>query len=340
MVKNAARPVRIRDVAELAGVSVGTVSNVLNRPESVTSANLEKVRRAMDDLGFVRNDVARQLRQGVNPTFGLVAMSLMNPFFGGVAHAAQQVAEEFDHTVVVGSSDQDHAREDRYVDLFEQQRVRGLMIAPIAGASARLEAMRSHGTPVVLLGSTTDDRYSSVQLDGVAAGYVAVQHLVESGRRHIAFAGGPLHQVVDRLTGASRAVRDLPGAWLTVMETADLSLSEGRRLGERLVAMAAADRPEAVFAANDLLAVGILQALLAGAELRVPDDIALVGYDDIDFASSATVPLTSIVQPTEQIAREAIRMLLAESSDPTGYRREHVLLPPELVARASSSPRG
>lgn len=339
MVKDESRPVRIRDVAELAGVSVGTVSNVLNRPESVTEANLAKVRRAMVDLGFVRNDVARQLRQGVNPTFGLVALSLTNPFFGGIAHAAQLIAEESGHTVVVGSSDQNRSREDRYVDLFAQQRVQGLIIAPVEGVSARLDAMRAHGTPVVILGSTADSRYSSVQLDGITAGYVAVRHLVEGGRRSIAFAGGPLQQVVDRLTGASRAARDFPGTSLTVMETADLSVTEGRHLGDRLAAMDPAHRPDAVFAANDLLAVGILQALLASPQVRVPEDIALVGYDDIDFARSTTVPLTTIAQPTERIAREAIRMLTEESADPRGYKHEHLLLEPGLIVRASSAPK-
>lgn len=335
-----ARPrqaVRIRDVAAHAGVSVGTVSNVLNTPDRVSPRSLEKVTAAMAELGFVRNEVARQLRQGSSKVFGMVTFSLSNPFFGDVAHAAEVAAEENGYTVVVGSSDQEQEREDRYVDLFEVQRVRGLMIAPLDGISPRLAQMRERGIPVVIFDSRVDlEHYSSVQMDGIAAGYLAASHLIESGRRRLMFAGGPLQQVVDRLTGASRAVGENPGVTLAITDTPDLSVAEGRAVGERIAALPRADRPDGVFAANDLLAVGMLQSLLNVPDLSVPDDIAIVGYDDIEFASASVVPLTSIRQPREAIAREAVRMLLAEAEDPDGYVHESVLLPPELIVREST----
>jgi LacI family transcriptional regulator len=334
------RPVRIRDVAERAGVSVGTVSNVLNQPARVTPRSVELVHRAMEELGFVRNEAARQLRQGDSKVLGMVTLSHSNPFFGDIAHAAEIAAEEFGFTVVTGSSDQNQQREDRFVDLFEVQRVRGLMIAPLAGVSPRLAQMRSRGIPVVLFDHHVDtEHYSSVQMDGVAGGYLAVRHLLESGRRRIVFAGGPLNQVIDRLTGASRAVQEQSGASLVIMETPDLSVAEGRALGRRFAELPATERPDGVFAANDLLAVGLLQELLLSEGLSVPDDVAIVGYDDIDFASTSVVPLTSIRQPREQIAREAVRMLLAEADDPRRYVHERRMLAPELVVRASTRPR-
>lgn len=338
-----ARPrqaVRIRDVAARAGVSVGTVSNVLNTPDRVSPRSLEKVTAAMAELGFVRNEVARQLRQGSSKVFGMVTFSLSNPFFGDVAHAAEVAAEENGYTVVVGSSDQEQEREDRYIDLFEVQQVRGLMIAPLDGISARLAQMRARGIPVVIFDSRVDpEHYSSVQMDGIAAGYLAASHLIETGRRRLMFAGGPLQQVLDRLTGASRAVRENPGVSLTIMDTPDLSVAEGRAVGARIAELPPADRPDGVFAANDLLAVGMLQSFLSVPGLSVPDDIAIVGYDDIEFASASVVPLTSIRQPREAIAREAVRMLLAEADDPHGYVHERMLLAPELIVRESTRTR-
>jgi LacI family transcriptional regulator len=334
------RPVRIRDVAARAGVSVGTVSNVLNQPEQVTPRNLERVQRAMEELGFVRNEVARQLRHGGSTVLGMVTLSHSNPFFGDIAHAAEIAAEEFGYTVVTGSSDQDQQREDRYIDLFEVQRVRGLMIAPLDGVSPRLAQMRARGTPVVIFDHRVDtEHYSSVQMDGVAGGYLAIKHLIESGRRRLVYAGGPLNQVIDRLTGASKAVQEHTGVSLTIMETSDLSVQEGRALGARIGGLPAAERPDGVFAANDMLAIGILQELLLTEGVSVPDDIAIVGYDDIEFAESTMVPLTSIRQPREQIAREAIRMLLAEAESPDGFEHERRMLEPKLIVRASTRPR-
>jgi LacI family transcriptional regulator len=332
--------VSIRDVAAHAGVSVGTVSNVLNQPDQVSPRSLQRVTAAMQELGFVRNEMARQLRRGGSNLFGLVTLSLSNPFFGDIAHAAEVAAEESGFTVLTGSSDQNQQREDRYVDLFEVQKVRGLMIAPLDGISPRLAQMRSRGTPMVIFDSRVDpEHYSSVQMDGVAGGYAAVQHLIQTGRRRLVFAGGPLSQVIDRLTGASKAVNENPGVTLSIMETRDLSVIEGLNLGRRLAELPRAEQPDGVFAANDLLAVGLLEAFMMQSRLSVPDDIAIVGYDDIDFASSTAVPLTSVKQPRELIAQEAIRMLLAEARDPEGFVHERLMLAPELIVRESTRPR-
>jgi LacI family transcriptional regulator len=146
-----------------------------------------------------------------------------------------------------------------------------------------------------------------------------------------------VRQVTDRLAGARRAVAEQPGATLEVVETAALSVLEGRAAGERLRERAGADRPDAVFAANDLLAVGVLQALSMLGSVLVPDDIAIIGYDDIAFSSATVVPLSSIRQPSELIGFRAVDLLVAEvegSGD-----REQVVFQPELVVRDSTRPR-
>jgi LacI family transcriptional regulator len=330
--------VSIRDVAERAGVSVGTVSNVLNKPDRVSEAVATRVSDAIRELGYVRNDAARQLRAGRSSSVGLVVLDARNPFFTDVARGAEDAAAEHGVAVLLGDSDEKPEREAAYLDLFEEQRVRGVLVSPLGDIRERLQRMRALGTPVVLVDRMAEDAsLSSVSVDDVAGGRTAVAHLLETGRRRIAFVGGPLglRQVADRLAGAQHAVAAVPDAQLEVLEGAALSVSEWRRMGEHLVARDPADRPDAVFTANDLLAVGLLQALVMRGGVRVPDDIALIGFDDIDFASATIVPLSSLRQPSRLIGQTALGILLEEADDPTLAPRQ-VVFQPELVVRAST----
>jgi LacI family transcriptional regulator, galactose operon repressor len=331
----------MREVAATAAVSVGTVSNVLNAPEKVAPGTVARVQAAIDALGFVRNDAARQLKAGRSRSVGLVVLDVGNPFFTDVARAAEHRAADHDLTLLLSTSDEDADRERAYIDAFDEQRVFGLLVSPIGDDLSRLSVLRGRGTPVVLV--DRDGRgtpFDSVAVDDAAGGRLAVDHLLDTGRRRIAFAGGPagLRQVDDRLRGARDAIAEVPGAELEVIETPALTVLAGRAAGERLRERAPRDRPDAVFCANDLLAIGVLQALtLSGAGVRVPDDIALIGYDDIDFASSAVVPLSSVRQPTAAIGATAIDLLVAAADDPDGHVPDHVVFQPELVVRASTS---
>ncbi|WP_166982386.1 LacI family DNA-binding transcriptional regulator [Paramicrobacterium fandaimingii] len=332
-----ASPVGIREVAERAKVSIGTVSNVLNKPDLVSAKTLERVLATMDELGFVRNDLARQLKMGGGTTLGMIVLNVANPFFGDLAHACESAAEAHGHTVIFGSSDQLVGREDRYIELFEEQRVRGMIIAPLDGPTERIERLIRRGMPVVLFDiHAGEGDFCSVAMDGAEGGYLATRHLLESGRRKIAFLGGPLHQVEDRWTGALRAVDEVDGAVLTHIDTVDQTIADGRAIGDQLAAMAPESRPDAVFGANDLLALGLMQSLVIADGLKVPRDIAIVGYDDIDYAASAIVPLTTVRQPKESLAHEAVRLVLDHAAAGTSHVHEHSLLPPELVVRAST----
>ncbi len=330
--------VSMREVAAAASVSVGTVSNVLNAPDKVAPATVERVLAAIDRLGFVRNDAARQLKAGRSRCVGLVVLDIGNPFFSDVARAAQQRAAEHDLVVLLGSSDDDPHRERRYLETFDEQRVFGLLISPSGEDQHRLVALHNRGVPVVLVdrdGHGTP--FSSVAVDDIAGGELAVRHLCAGGRRRIAVIGGPasLTQVADRRAGARRAAAEHPGVTLTVVDTPAMTVLAGRAAGERIAARPPGDRPDAVFCVNDLLAIGVLQALtLHGVE--VPGDIALVGYDDIDFAQSAVVPLTSIRQPRADIGSVAVDLLVAAAED-GGTRPEHVGFRPYLVERASTA---
>lgn len=328
----------VRDVAQLAGVSVGTVSNVLNRPDKVASATVERVHRAIEELGFVRNDAARQLRAGRSKTIGLIVLDVRNPFFTELARGAEDEAADNQLAIILGNSDDDTEREAAYLDLFEEQRAHGILITPIGDVTERLERLRENGTPAVLVDrSGADSGFSSVSVDDIAGGYLAARHLLEQGRRRIAYVGAQfqIRQVADRLEGARRAVAEVPEATLEVISVDGLTVLDGRRAGERMLARPASARPDAVFTVNDLMAVGVLQALVMTGAVRVPDDIALVGYDDIDFASAAVVPLTSVRQPSRLIGSTAVNVLLEEAANPELERRT-IVFQPELIVRASS----
>jgi LacI family transcriptional regulator len=330
--------VSVRDVAQLAHVSVGTVSNVLNRPDKVAPSTVERVLRAIDELGFVRNDAARQLRAGRSKTIGFIVLDVRNPFFGELARGAEEAAAEHHLAVILGNSDDDPVREAAYLDLFDEQRAHGILITPIGDVTERLERLREHGTPAVMVDrSGADSGFSSVSVDDVAGGYLAVRHLLEEGRRRIAYIGAQfeIRQVSDRLEGARRAVAEVPDATLEVITADGLTVIDGRRAGERILTRSPAARPDGLFTVNDLMAVGVLQALVMTGEVRVPDDIALVGYDDIDFAGAAIVPITSIRRPTGLIGSTAVTVLLEEAADPTLDRRT-IVFQPELVVRAST----
>lgn len=331
----------IRDVAELAGVSVGTVSNVLNRPDIVRAGTVEKVHAAIRELGFVRNDAARQLRAGRSTTIGLVVLDVRNPFFTDVARGAEDEAGRDGLSVVMANSDESPDRESAHVDYFETQRVLGLLISPIGDLGERLERLRGAGTPAVLVDRISGTRrLSSVAVDDVEGGRLAAQHLLELGRRRLAYVGGPagLAQIEDRLAGVRKAAEAIEGASVEAIETVGLTFEDGRRAARALLARHAPDRPDAIVAGNDLVAIGALQVLMGEGSLRVPEDIAIVGYDDIDFASAAVVPLSSIRQPRELIGKTAVTILREEAEDPSLEPR-NVVFKPELVVRASTTGR-
>ncbi|RKR76593.1 LacI family DNA-binding transcriptional regulator [Frondihabitans australicus] len=332
--------VSVRDVAALAGVSVGTVSNVLNRPDKVSEQALARVHDAIDRLGFVRNDAARQLRAGRSLNFGLIVLDAGNPFFSDLARGAEDRAADDGLSVLLGNSGGDRTRESGYLDLFEKQRVSGVLLSPLGDSVARLRQLRERGIPSVLVDrAAPGSPFSSVSVDDVSGGRIAAGHLLDTGRRRLAFVGGPhsIRQVSDRLSGAREAVA-AAGATLEVIPTAALTVLEGRAVGEALAGRPEASRPDAVFCANDLVAVGMLQGLGILQGVRVPADIAIIGYDDIAFAQSTVVPLSSVRQPARLIGRTGLEILLAESSVEAPLEPRHVVYQPELVVRASTVP--
>ncbi|HEX6685033.1 MAG TPA: LacI family DNA-binding transcriptional regulator [Candidatus Limnocylindrales bacterium] len=328
----------IKEVARLAGVSAGTVSNVLNHPHRVRETTRTRVHQAITQLGYVRNDTARQLRTGSSRQIAVVVLNVTNPFFTDVVHGVEIAAEEHGVAVVVCNSGSDPDRERRHLSLLEEQRIRGVLITPVNDEHmTRLHQLAARGIPVVLVDQSAGwTNRCSVTVDDVQGGRLAAQHLLERGHRHLAFAGGPLGvpQVADRHRGFTDAAC---GARIAMAHTATLSIASGREAAAELAALPADERPTAVFCANDLLALGMLQGVMQRG-LRVPQDVAIVGYDDIEFAAAATVPLSSVRQPREQLGRTAAELLLDEIVSGAAHKHRQVLFQPELIARASTDP--
>ena len=328
----------IRAVADRAGVSLGTVSNVLNQPHLVSPSTRAKVEEAIRELNFVRNDAARQLRTGRGSALGLIVLDVRNPFFTDMARGVEDVANDIGCAVILCNSDESREKQESYLKLLLRQGVQGVLITPASQDHQDLQAMRDRGTPVVLLDHSGEDTGEcSVGVDDVAGGNLAVTHLLSRGHERITFISGPLtlRQCQDRLSGArgamTQAGRD-PDS-LNIIEVGSLNVTRGRRAGEQILANRSS--ATAVFCGNDLLALGVLQAAIR-AGIRVPDDLAIVGYDDIDFAAAAGVPLTSVYQPSYQMGRTAAELLLDEVRAKTAHEHRQVTFEPELIERSSS----
>ena len=336
-------PVSIREVASHAGVSVATVSNVLNRPEIVAQPTRDRVHSSIRELGFVRNESARQLRAGRSRTIGLVVLDVANPFFTDLARGVEDEASKAGFAVILCNSDDQERKEKRYLELLEEHRVQGVLITPVVGAGSRLARLQRRGTPVVLVDSRSASRgQCSVAVDDVLGGDLAVSHLLATGHERIAYLSGPpaIRQVADRHEGALRALRRAgrDPAGLQVIEAGGLNVAAGQKAGAEIAALAAGSRPTAVFCANDLIALGVLQEMTRN-RIRVPEDISIIGYDDIDFAAAAAVPLTSVRQPRQQLGHTAARLLLDEAADDDAHQHRQVIFEPELVVRQSTSGR-
>jgi LacI family transcriptional regulator len=351
----------MRDVAELAGVSVGTVSNVLNRPDVVAPGTRARVQAAIAELGFVRSENARLLRVGRSRVLALLALDLANPFYVEVLRGAQCAARDAGLGVVVVDSAGSAIAEAGQLALLAQQRVRGVMVTPADGSGGTLAEFGRSRIPFVLVDREVPgcEAACRVLVDDVAGGEMAVAHLVAAGHRRIGFVAGPLgvagfrHRLAGARRGAAgggsggEGVEGIGGASavdaeapveLVVIEEPRGDIAAGRDAAARVLGMSAAQRPTALFCANDLIALGVLQALFA-AGVTVPGEMAIVGYGDLESAAGAAVPLTSIRQPAARLGRAAAELLIEESG-PLAAQHAHreVVFQPELVARASSLP--
>ncbi|MHB1987123.1 MAG: LacI family DNA-binding transcriptional regulator [Acidimicrobiales bacterium] len=334
------RRVTIRDVAELAKVSLGTVSNVMNKPSLVAPSTRERVLEAIGATGFIRSTAAHQLRGGRSRSIGVVIPDAANPFFTEMVRGAEGVLLEAGYVLFLCSTDESLPREALYLHLLEEQRVDGLLITPVGRDLSPITALVERGIPAVLLNhADPSGSLCSVTVDGVRGGELAVTHLFEQGHRPVAFVNGPLsiRQCAERRSGARRVARRLRLEESLVHLTVPALTVE---CGEAVVAelLELTPRPRGVMCANDLLALGVLRGL-AARSIEIPGEVAVAGYDDVTFAAALAPALTSVRQPKLELGLTAAQLILEEIRSGAHTHRE-VRFEPELVVRASSGPSG
>lgn len=331
--------VTLRDVADVAGVSVRTVSNVVNGFEHVSPQTREKVQAAVDRLGYTPNLTARSLRQGRTGLIGLLVPEISAPYFSELAHRVIEAARAQGMTVLVDETGAEVSREREALDVVTRSgRVDGVLLSAL-GLGAESLAGLTPGVPVVLLGERTADlTFDHVGIDNVAAAADAVAHLIGRGCRKVVAIGGDRRRhssptSVLRLRGWRQActAAGLPHTAALVGQAHDFTRREGYDAMRSLLE----HEPDGVFCFNDTLALGALRAL-HDAGRRVPDDVALIGFDDIEEIRFATPSISSVHPDTEEITAEALALLGARLAGDTTVPRD-VVAGHRIVMRESSA---
>lgn len=325
----------IRDVAAAAGVSPATVSRVLNQRVEVAADLRERVLVAVSEMGYRPNGPARSLRKRATMVLGIIITDVQNPFFTSMVRGIEDAAQEAGYSVVLANSDEDQDKEQRYLEVAAAEQMAGVVLAPARQSSRGLDVVVGQGIPVV----TVDRRLRGVNLDSVSvnnhkAAHDATWHLVARGRKRIAIIAGLLNTMTGarRLAGYKAALKKagIPLDERLVVE-ADFRLEGGYEATKDLLRRA---RPDAVFASNNMMTMGALQAL-AEEGVDIPSEIAVVGFDDISWATALRPPLTAVRQPTYEIGRRSAEMLLDRVKGDTEEPR-HIVLPAELIVRGST----
>jgi LacI family transcriptional regulator len=303
----------------------------------VAEATRERVRAAIGELGFVRNESARQLRQGRSRTFGVVLENLANPYFTDLARGAEAAMNTDGFDAVWCTSDGSPAKERRCLDFLEEQRVSGLIITPVGLDAERIADLHDRGLSVVVLDRREYTGVCSTRVDHVAGGEIAVNHLLGRGHRRLAVVTGPLLQepIRDRYDGAEAAARaaGLPDRDMATLVHCDMTPTAGKDAARRLLELD--PLPTGVFCTNDLMAIGLVNELQR-AGVKVPQEICVVGYDDIELAGTSVVPLTTVRQPRHELGWTAAELALAESGSSGGHEHRRLVLTPSLVVRESA----
>lgn len=333
-----AAAVRLRDVASRAGVSIKTVSNVVNGTGSVTAATRERVEEALATLGYRPNLAARHLRRGSSGLIAVALPELTQPYFAEIATELVRAAKARGRIVLLSQTDGTAQAERAIVDGVDLPVLDGLILSPLALDGPALRH-RTDTTPLVLLGEHVGDIvFDHVAIDSRVAARDATEHLLGLGRRRVAAVGaqrtGPNETAVLRLAGYRDA---LAGAGLTlddrlVGEVDQFHRDDGALAMARL--LAGGEPPDAVLCFNDALAFGALRAL-ADHGLRVPEDVAVVGVDDVEEGSFTTPSLTTVAPDKAELARAAVDLLLRRGADPAEPAR-NVTIEHRLVVREST----
>jgi DNA-binding LacI/PurR family transcriptional regulator len=335
--KRLAKRNTIKDVARESGFDVSTVSRCLNRKGYVHPATRDRILAVAQRLNYLPNRVARGLVTGASHTLGLIISDIRNPFFAEVARGVEDAACSAGFDLVVCNSDLHPEKQDRYINSLASKGVDGLIVNWAAKLdTAEEDRLLSYGIPIVLLSSPAGVRkLSTVSVDNEQGGFLAGSYLLKLGHRRLALLTGPEDQsrIAARQKGFLKAVEGSAGEPSVVVLHGDQNFPGGYRMAWRLIS----DYPEvtAIFTHNDVMAFGALKAF-AEAGRRVPDQISIVGFDNVEISQMLQPALTTINQPKYEIGKAAVEVLLALSATPKPANPIHRIFGVNLVERQSA----
>jgi LacI family transcriptional regulator len=329
----------MREVAERAGVSVTSVSHVINETRPVSYELRERVLAAMEELGYQPNLLARSLRSGKTHTIGTIVPDSADPFFAEVVRGIEDTAFESGYSLIICNSDANLGKEAFYTDVLAEKQVDGILFLAVGVSTERILDLQQRGIPVVVVDRELPAANADVVVtDNAGGGWSATRHLIDLGHQHIGYIAGPSDLTLseNRSTGYRKALEEADlAADDNLIVRGAFDLESGYRAAHQLLAHS--KRPTAIFACNDLMATG---AICAAVELglQVPEDLSVVGYDDIPLASYSNPPLTTIAQPIYDLGVVATSMLLERLNDPDRPGRRIVLDIELRIRRSTAAP--
>ncbi len=329
----------IKDVAQQAGVSTATVSHVINKNRYVSEATTRRVLHAMESLQYQPNALARSLRRKNTLTLALILPDSANPFYAEVARGAEHAAYQEGYTVLFGSSEDNPDKEAEYLRVFQEKQVDGIILLAAGTITATMTAMLQKKLPLVIVDHHFEDLAANyVVADNFRGGFLAAEHLIQLGHRRIACIYGSSSKqgtASERFRGYLEALQayDLPfDPNLTV--SGDFTALAGYRAGQTILALGS-ERPTAIFSCNDMMAIGAIGSICE-AGLRVPEDVSIVGFDDISLSSYIFPPLTTVRQPKFEMGYLGAKILMEQIRAGEPVPEQLHVLPTELIIRKST----
>jgi len=331
--------ISISNIAKHAGVSKSTVSRILSNKGKFSEDTREKVLQIVKKLNYSPSMVARSLRNRRTKTIGLLLPDIVNPFFPEIMKGVENVASENGYAVILCSSNEDVQKEFMYFHMFENRWIDGIIYSGVTGTKEEAQNVRvilEQNIPVVLMDREIEDYFASVvMIDNEKAAYDATFYCLELGHKRIGFIAAPLKVKIfqKRLEGYRKALQKHGVEFdASLVVEGDLTIRSGGITGKELLARK--DPPTAILASNDLMAIGAMREIQEDG-LRVPEDISIIGFDDIPTASLVTPTLTTLAQPKYEMGVEAMNLLI-RMMEKKGASKSKIVLDTQLVVREST----
>ncbi len=328
--------VTIRDVARVAGYSINTVSRALTGKPEISPATRTRILEVAAQLGYKPNWLARGLRSSRTGIIGVIVADIANPYFSTLVKGAVKMARAYDYNIVLLSTDEDYDREKEAIQVLLSQRVDGVLIAPTQKGTETIEELVKSEVPFLLMSRYFAELETDyVIMDDLQGGFLATEYLLNRGHKRIAMINGPLHisSARERFEGYKKALSQHGlEVDLSLIVSGALTMEDGYRAARRLLQRASLS---AIFAFSDFVAFGVLRAIREQG-LRVPQDIAVVGFDDILFASCMETPLTTVDGSKERLGKKAVEILVRKLNKEKPAKQVKIRLPVRLIVRATA----